>query len=181
MSEEIIKQALSYSLAADLHEEWRLTRKKEDGTFRPRIKISKDHEWNKTHGTNEVDIANTPFNELPSNWQEENLKAAKVVINLVFKKVINEEPISKKDLEVMGTIIHNEWLSRNQWVFDTEFGNPKLAVSYNKLPVSEQKKDISQIKPAIAKVLEYTNGLIDIQALCEEYNIKEKDKVLVKQ
>ena len=93
MSEEIIKQALSYSLAADLNEEWRLTRKKEDGTFRPRIKISKDPEWNKTHGTNEVDIANTPFNELPSNWQEENLKAAKVVINLVFKKVINGNEI----------------------------------------------------------------------------------------
>lgn len=38
MDDIVIKNALSYSLASDLHEAWRLTRRKEDGTYEPRKK-----------------------------------------------------------------------------------------------------------------------------------------------
>ena len=68
MDNETIKEALSYSLGSDMHEVQRNSRKREDGTYESRIKKSKDEEWNLTHGTDEVDIANCTFEELPSNW-----------------------------------------------------------------------------------------------------------------
>ena len=55
------------------------------------IKKSKDEEWNLAHGTDEVDIANCTFEELPSNWQYENLEAGRVAIGLVYEKVLNGE------------------------------------------------------------------------------------------
>ena len=33
MNDDLIKEALSYSLGSDLHEAWRAPRKKEDGTY----------------------------------------------------------------------------------------------------------------------------------------------------
>lgn len=53
-----------------LHDEWREPRKKEDNSFEPRIKKTKDEDWVKKSGTDEEDIANTYFSELPSDWQE---------------------------------------------------------------------------------------------------------------
>ena len=177
MNDEIIKKALAYSLGADLHENWRLTRKKDNGKYWPKLKKSKDLEWNNIHQSDTVDIANTPFSQLPSNLQKENYEAAYIVINLVYDKVLNEEPINNDELEQMGSIIHNEWLKRNTWVFDSEFGNAKLALPYDKLPKEEQDKDKSQIRPAIIRVNEFKNGNIDILELCEQYNIKINNKV----
>ncbi len=51
-----------------MHEVWRNSRKREDGTYESRIKKSKDEEWNLAHSTDEVDIANCTFEELHSNW-----------------------------------------------------------------------------------------------------------------
>ena len=78
MDDSVIKNALSYELGSDLHEAWRETRKREDGSFEPRMKQSTDEDWNAMHGTDQVDIANCTFQELPSNWQYENLEAARV-------------------------------------------------------------------------------------------------------
>jgi hypothetical protein len=36
-----------------------------------------------------VDIANTKFEDLPSNRKYENLQAAKVAVNLVYERVVN--------------------------------------------------------------------------------------------
>jgi len=54
-------------LASAFHEDWRKTRKQEDGSFEPRIKETKDEAWIQKHGTNQVDIANTTFGELPED------------------------------------------------------------------------------------------------------------------
>ena len=37
-NQNLVKEALSYSLGSDLHEVWRNTRKREDGTYEPRMK-----------------------------------------------------------------------------------------------------------------------------------------------
>ena len=176
ITDEIIKKALAYDLASDLHENWRNTRKKENGAYEPRLKISKDEEWNKNHGTDVVDIANCTFSELPSNWQYENLEAAKIVIDLVYSRVIAFDSISFEELEKMASIIHNEWLKRNTWVYDKDYGNPKLAVSYEKLSKEEQDKDKRQVILAQHKVLSYVGGLININELCNKYSISKPDK-----
>ena len=151
-SEEMAKAYFAESMWSDLHEEWRRSRLKEDWTYEPRWKKSKDAEWTKAHGTDDVDIANTSFAELPSNRKYENLEAAKVAIELVFDKVISWEEITDEMIEEMASIVHEKWLERNSWVFDKEYGNPTLAQEYAKLPEEEKEKDRVQIRQAIAKI-----------------------------
>ena len=178
MDDIVIKNALSYSLASDLHETWRLTRRKEDGTYEPRIKKSTDEEWNIKHGTDEVDIANCSFDELPSNWQYENLSAAKVAIDLVYDKTLAGENITAEEKEQMASVVHDEWLKRNDWVFDSEYGDPNLAVSYENLSEDEKYKDKIQLDNAQEKVKEYAKDLIDIEELCTKYNLEMSVKRL---
>ena len=178
MENEIIKEALSYSLGSDMHEVWRNSRKRDDGTYEPRIKKSKDEAWNQIHGTDEVDIANCTFEELPSNWQYENLEAGKVAISLVYEKILNGEQFTKEDIDKMASYIHDEWLKRNNWVFDPKYGDPKLAVPYSELSQEEKNKDITQFAPACNKVEAYKQGLIDIEELCKKYGIADKSKTL---
>lgn len=178
MNDTTIKNALSYALGSDLHEAWRTPRKKEDGTYEPRIKKSKDEAWNTSHGTDEVDIANCSFEQLPSNWQYENLEAARVAIELVYDKTISGEEINEEEIEQMAAVIHEEWLKRNEWVFNPEYGDPKLAVPYAQLSKEEQEKDKAQIEPACAKVQAYINGLINIEEICAQYNLSTTSRHL---
>lgn len=151
-SEEMAKAYFAESMWSDLHEEWRKSRLKEDWTYEPRWKKSKDAEWTKAHGTDDVDIANTPFAELPSNWKYENLEAAKVAIELVFDKVVSWVEITDEMIEEMASVVHEKWLERNTWVFDKEYWDSKLAQEYAKLPEEEKEKDRAQIRQAIAKI-----------------------------
>lgn len=178
MDDKIIKNALSYALGADLHEAWRAPRKKENGTYEPRIKKSTDESWNATHGTNEVDIANCTFEQLPSNWQYENLEAARVAIELVYDKTISGELFTPEEIEEMASTIHEEWLKRNDWVFHPEYGDSKLAVPYTKLSKEEQDKDKAQLAPAQAKVQAFVNGLINIEEICTQYSLPTTSKHL---
>ena len=178
MDDFIIKNALSYSLGSDLHEAWRAPRKREDGTFESRIKKSKDEAWNASHGTNEVDIANCSFEELPSNWQYENLEAARVAIELVYDKTISNEQFTPDEIEKMASVIHDEWLKRNDYVFGSveQGGRPDLAVPYEQLSPEEKDKDKAQLGPAIEKVKAYMNNLIDIAQICSQYNLPISSK-----
>ena len=178
MDDKIVKNALSYALGSDLHEAWRAPRKREDGTYEPRIKKSKDEAWNASHGTDQVDIANCSFEQLPSNWQYENLEAARVAIELVYDKMMAKEQITPEELEQMASTIHEEWLKRNSWVYDANYGDPKLAVPYAQLSKEEQDKDKAQINPACAKVQAYIDGLIDVEKICEQYGIQTPGKSL---
>ena len=125
MQDKRAKELLSYSMGSDLHEVWRAGRKLEDGTYEPRIKKTKDQAYIDAHGgNNEVDIANLSFAELPSDWQFENLEAAKVAINQVYDVMMGDTPVTKEQIEAMSSVVHDEWLKRNSWVFDPEYGNP---------------------------------------------------------
>lgn len=44
-----------------------------------------------------------------------------------------------------GELIHANWISRNEWVRDPEYGDPKLACSFAELSPEEQQKDIDQL------------------------------------
>ena len=175
MNDKTIKIALAYSLGSDLHEAWRAPRKLENGTYEPRMKKTKDEEWTKKHGKEEVDIANCTFSELPYDWQKENLSAALVVIGLVYDKIIAGKTITPEEIEKMAAIVHEEWLKRNTYVYGPvdKGGRPDLTVPYADLEDVEKEKDRVQIAPAIKKVQEYMNGLIDIESICDEYQINK--------
>ena len=76
----------------------------------------------------------------------------------------------------MAAVIHNEWLKRNDWVFNPEYGNPQLAVPYEQLSKEEQDKDKAQLWPAQVKVQAYIDGLLDIEQICVQYNLSTSKK-----
>lgn len=124
------RQKLIIKLAKMMHEEWRETRRKDDNSFETHFKKTADTEWIKSHTwAEEVDIANTDFNELPKDWQEENLLSAKVAI---------------EKIEDALYIIHDKWLDRNdQWAA------PEDKTQYSKLPKGEKVKDMAILEKAI--------------------------------
>lgn len=175
MNDDLIKEALSYSLGSDLHEAWRAPRKLADGSFEPRMKKSLDEAWNAAHGTDEVDIANCSFEELPENWQYENLEAARVVIGLVYDKTMAGKQLTDDEKEAFAAVVHDEWLKRNQWVYSPDFGDPKLAVPYAELSPEEQAKDKAQLDPAVNKINDYKDGLVNIEELCNKYGLSNNE------
>ena len=124
------RQKMIVELARLMHEKWREARKREDGSYEPRIKKTEDILWTEKHnGKNEVDIANTDFGELPKDWQEENMLSAKVAVEKI------EEALY---------IIHDKWLDRND-----QFAESVQKVQYSRLPEEEKRKDINILEEAI--------------------------------
>ena len=97
-----------------------------------------------------VDIANTPYDQFSEYWKEQNRGGAEFLISLVDE--VGADNIRALDLsdpevqEKYGTLIHANWLERNQWVLDPQYGNSVLAQSYADLPADEQQKDIDQMR-----------------------------------
>lgn len=137
--EQDATQSKVTAIASALHEDWRKTRLNQDGTFEPRVKATKDEGWIATHGTDQVDIANTQFVDLPSDWQAENQAAAEVVVGILdtTDTIDINDPVQRS---AVGNQIHDAWLSRNNWAKDGELGVP-----FDQLPPAEQSKDIDQL------------------------------------
>lgn len=165
---EEIKESLINSLWSDFHDAWRSVRKKmEDGTYEPRWKPAKDEEWSKAHGwAQELDIANTKFEDLSQYYKQENYEAAKCAINLVYDKIIAcltpkeqwerwRDVFTLETVEGLSSVVHDERMKRNPW--DKE-SRPELFVPYNELPEEEKAKDRSQIFQAIKKVVDIIYG-----------------------
>jgi hypothetical protein len=134
------KAAAVAALASEFHEDWRKTRLDADGNYEPRVKSTKDEAWIADHGTNQVDIANSTYDELPSDWQAENGAAADVVVDVMNGA---DGAIDLTDPDVrseVGQKIHDAWLSRNEWA-----KGGTLDVPFNDLPQDEQDKDIDQV------------------------------------
>lgn len=130
-------------LASAFHENWRQTRRLKGGKFEPRLKKTADKAWIAKHGKDEVDIANTKFADLPSDWQAENQAAAGVVMKL-FEKHGDVDLSKAADRNKVGSAIHREWLKRNAWAKGGE-----LDVPFGKLSKEEQDKDIAQYAEAM--------------------------------
>lgn len=130
-------------LAAVFHEDWRKSRLRQDGFYEPRWKTTNDEEWIKEHGASEVDIANTVYDDLPSDWQAENKAAAEVIIDIVesYGSIDLSNP---ETYNQVGEEIHQAWLERNSWARGGE-----LDVPFGELPENEQQKDISQMEIAL--------------------------------
>jgi len=141
---KILKEEMIVRLGSELHNEWRETRKQEDGSYDPRIKTTKDEEWVKENGKNEVDIANTSFEDLPKDWQGENRIAAEVAIEEVFKATDANRELDEEFIEDASNIIHEKWLERNG-----EWAPEEQKKSYAELSEEEKDKDRAQVKKAI--------------------------------
>ena len=97
-----------------------------------------------------IDIANAPYDQFSEYWKGQNRGGAELLIRLVDE--VGADNIRALDLsdpevqETYGTLIHANWLERNQWVLDPEYGNPDLAKPFKELALEEQKKDLDQMR-----------------------------------
>jgi hypothetical protein len=139
-AEQDPKAEAAAAVASALHEDWRKTRKQEDGTFEPRVKGTRDEAWIATHGTDQVDIANTTYADLPADWQAENKAAAEVVVGILDGANGAVDLSDPAQHASVGATIHDAWLSRNEWARGGE-----LDVPFDQLPPAEQAKDIDQM------------------------------------
>ena len=132
-------------VASVFHEKRRENRLMDNGRYRSMIEKSEDEIWNIKHWTDVVDIANTKFEDLPSNRKYENFEAAKVAVDLVYEKTVNKEKIDSEMIEELSKIVHEKWLERNgrQWSFENQ------RVGYEELSKEEKAKDRIQIELAI--------------------------------
>lgn len=155
------KGALVKELGGRLHDEWRAPRKKEDGTYEPRMKAMYITEAGKEKWVDEAklpegasavtkqDIANTPFGELLPHWQFENAAAAEVAVGEVLAAQESGTELNDEFIEKASATVHERWLERNQWVLDPNYGNPDQAKPYADLSEAEKEKDRAQIRKAI--------------------------------
>ncbi|MBR3368619.1 hypothetical protein IKG45_02390 [Candidatus Saccharibacteria bacterium] len=155
-------ESLAIPLARDYAE--KNYKKREDGTFEPawrgvngekelRGKSPEDliaEGWSEMAARDAViDIANQPYNEFSEYWKEQNRGGAEYLIKLLDEN--GKEAILGLDLEdeetraKFGTLIHENWISRNEWVKHPEYGNPELAKPFVELDPVEQQKDIDQL------------------------------------
>lgn len=124
------RKMIADELSLLLHDEWRKTRLKPDGSYETRLKKTTDTEWIGAHnGRTEVDIANTFFEDLPSDWQTENQQSSAIAVDKIMDAL---------------NIIHDRWLERN---FDSA-GEPQKT-HFSRLPQEEKDKDIEILRKAI--------------------------------
>jgi len=147
MSQETLEQKkgrLSTQLGSILHNEWRAPRKQEDGTFEPRVKKTKDQTWSEKHGTDEVDIANTDYANLPEDWKGENKISAAAAVDEIYKAIENGQELNDGFIEQASDIIHVKWLERNGSWAPAEQNKP-----YAELSEEEKEKDRVIIRKAV--------------------------------
>lgn len=138
--------------------------KREDGTFEPawrgvngeKAYKNKLPEDLMAEGMSEIeayaaviDIANQPYNEYSEYWKEQNRGGAEFLVSLVDERGADTlAALGLTDEKVRseyGDLIHENWISRNEWVNDPNYGNPVLAVPFDQLSAEEQQKDIDQL------------------------------------
>ena len=134
------------SLGSQLHEEWRKPRYREDSKdYEPRIKKTNDQAWSKAHcGAVEVDIANTPYESLPNDWQGENIISAEVAVAEVEEAIKAGVPPDEAFIEATCSMLHDRWLERHG-----SSAPPEQNRTYAELSEKEKEKDRVIIRKAI--------------------------------
>lgn len=135
------KEAAVAALGSAFHENWRKTRLDEKGEYEPRVKETKDKVWKAAHSTDQVDIANTEYADLPEDWQAENKAAAEVVVGILDEANGNIDLSDPAVRTEVGDRVHEAWMARNDWAKGGELDKP-----FGQLPTDEQAKDIEQVE-----------------------------------
>ncbi len=137
------------AVADSAHEKWKDDYKKKNGD-KPRVKTTKDEDWIKKNGTDQVDITKLKNSELPKDIAKENTASAvaavqNVLITMQSKALNRAKTFPAEDMEAMASNIHDAWVERNKsWASDD------LKKPYADLPEDEKEKDRVFIRDAAA-------------------------------
>jgi len=137
----------SLHIAADLHNQWRLSRKIVEGTaidgLPKREERFKPIDPEDPNGP-QVDIANTPYNKLPPVWQNENYLASLDTLENISDN--NEKNSGELDLEKTSTEVHNSWQKRHPQT------SGEQAASYDNLSELEKNKDRVVVEEVVKNI-----------------------------
>ncbi|TAN58365.1 hypothetical protein EPN15_01385 [Patescibacteria group bacterium] len=138
----------SANIASQFHDEWRQSRWRKKTEIMNRVKRTNDHEWSKkNNGDTEVDIANTSYEDLPSDWQAENKASAEVAITEVEAAIRDGRELDNAFIKEVSSTLHDKWLERNgRWA------PPEQNKPYAELTDEEKEKDRVIIRKAIEAV-----------------------------
>jgi hypothetical protein len=133
-------------VASKLHDAWREPRRiPGTNNFEPRIKPAKDGEWSASHGgKTELDIANTPYEDLPKPWQAENKAAAESAVSEIKKAEASGTALDDDFIEAASATQHVAWLERNG-----SWAPVEQKLPYSELPESEKEKDRVVVRTAL--------------------------------
>ena len=152
------KDAIVQDTASAAHDAWAADFHKSNGKGAQRIKKTKDAAWIKTNGTDEVDIANTKFKDLPSDWQKENLEGAQAAYDALHKVYVSNKKAGgyakASDLDKASSHVHDKWLDRNgSWAPEHQ------KVKFNKLSTEEKDKDRLFVDAALRSYAKKAHGV----------------------
>ena len=145
-------------IASKLHESWRETRLRDDGTFEPRIK--------ELDGLGEVDIANLPFDSLPPEFQSSNLSAARAAGQFIEAMLSEKSNVnSNVFLEAAAQSQHVHWMKENR-----AWADPAVLVPYGDLPDVEKEKTRIVVRTARKEYMTYMRNVYR-QGGAKEYGV----------
>lgn len=147
-------QRAAHTMAADLHDEWQRKFKLLNGNEAKKTKTTDDKEWIKKNGTNKVDLANTKYQDLPSDWKKHHLAEAIDTMEALQKVTNNgaDSIHSHRQLEDAATQVHSKWLKRN-----SKKATDEQRRSFKELPDDEAQSHRDKLKMA-ANVLAKLQG-----------------------
>jgi len=135
-----------YVLATLIHEAWRAYRRGGDaGGQESRWEETRDAKWIAVHhGQTKVDLANTDFDALPSDWQKENRESAAFALDEVARALKDGVVLDDAFVESAGARLHQRWASKTA-------GDilPGQAALFEDLSEEEKEKDRAIIRKAI--------------------------------
>ncbi|MBB4019685.1 hypothetical protein GGR16_004740 [Chelatococcus caeni] len=146
-AEPFARETLVAQVAALGHDAWRAERRRADGGYEPRVKEVKDEAWMARSGRTTIDIANTDYRDLPSDWQAENKASAEVAVDCVLKAFGQGGALDGAFVERAAEVVHDAWLARNgAWAPEEQ------KLPYPQLTEAEKDKDRFWIRNAVALV-----------------------------
>lgn len=134
-------------LASELHNKWRQSRRITEGLAFDGLLKREEHFKPidpQNPGGPQIDIANTPFEQLPVAWQNENYLSAEVVMKDISQL---EEP-AIVNLEDESQRVHVAWQNRHPEVIGEQ------AEPYDQLSIPEKDKDRLVVEKAVEDVAE---------------------------
>ncbi|TQL94801.1 hypothetical protein FB559_0283 [Actinoallomurus bryophytorum] len=124
-------------VASHMHDHWRTPRRLADGGYEPRPKKTEDQEWIAQNGTDDVDIANTAYEDLPADWQKETRASALVAVGVTADGLRNGQRVGESAfVESASAKVHEAWLERNG-----DWAPPEQRLPYHRLSEPEKAKD----------------------------------------
>ena len=133
--------------ASDVHNDWRKTRfNKESEEYEPRIKKTEDEKWIEENETDEVDIANTEYKDLPKDWKDEYRISSQIAVWRICEAIKNDIEIDNDFINKVSDELHSAWIDRNPEAEE------ELKVPYDELSEEDKDKDRLFVEKALDNV-----------------------------